>query len=239
MTNSARFIIAYNKIDSCLRNIYNFSSSITFADLIRRCADKNQIVRSNETLLGDYARLRNAIIHKSTEEIIIAEPHTSVTEKLEQIAGLICTPPKALSVFGNRKVTTIDADTKLKFAIKLIRESHFSNIPVYKDTILKGILNNKIIVKKIGEQLGKGNSIDEYLNNETAAGILEEGYFDTYYKIFSKKVTLENLADAFFANRKLIAVLITETGERTQRPICIITAYDLMEINDILDNYQG
>jgi CBS domain-containing protein len=239
MTNSARFILAYNKIDSCLRNVYNISSNVSFSEVIRRCAGKNYIVRSNETLLQDYARLRNAIVHKSTEEIVIAEPHLSVVENLEHIASLICTPPRVISVFGGRKVITIKSDAKLKDAIKLMRESHYSNIPVYKNTILKGILNNKIIVNKVGEQLAKKASVDAYLDNIATGDILDESYFDRYYRLCSKNTTLENIAEFFYSNRTLIAVLVTESGARTQKPLCIITTYDLTEINGILDNYQN
>lgn len=238
MTNSSRFIIAYNKIDSCLRNIYNYSSSISFSDLIKRCSVKNYIVRSNDTLLQDYARLRNAIVHKSTEEMIIAEPHDSVTANIEKLASLICTPPRALSIFKNRKVLTISSDARLKDAVKLMRESHFSNIPVYSNNVLKGILNNKIIVSKIGLQLERGASIDKYIDNTAVGDALDQTYFDTYYRLCSKKVTIDNLAEYFNQNRKLIAVLITENGVVTEKPICIITAYDLTEINNIIDNYQ-
>lgn len=237
MANSQRFITAYNKIDSCLRSIYNLSANISFTDMVRRCADKNYIVRANETELADYARLRNAIVHKSTEEIIIAEPHIDVTENFERLAKLICTPPKAVSVFAKRKVITIEADTKLKNAIKLIRESHYSNIPVYKDMSLKGIINNKIIVNNIGRIIGEKLSIDDYVNRVTVGSVLEEGYFETYYTLCGKDVTLENLLNLFSENRRLIAALVTEHGTRLERPICIITAYDITEINEILDNY--
>lgn len=238
MSNSVRFIIAYNKIDGCLRNIYNYSPSMSFSELVRRCSPKNYIVRSFETLLIDYSRLRNAIVHKSTDEMIIAEPHTEVTEKIEHIAKLICTPPSAISKFHDKKVTIIEGNTKLNNAIKLIRESKFSNIPVYSNNKLNGIINNKIIVNKIADQLVNNNSIDHYLKNETAAGVLDNNYFNTYYKLCNKKVTVEDVLESFYQNRKLLAVLITEHGLKTEKPICIITAYDLTEINSIIDNYQ-
>lgn len=237
MTNSLRFITAYNKIDGCLRNIYDFNANISFSDMIRRCAEKNYVIRANETLLSDYGRLRNAIVHKSTDEIVIAEPHLSVVENFERLAELICTPPKAISIFGGRKVITIEADSKLNAAIKLMTESHYSNIPVYGNSILKGILNNKLIVNNIGRALAKSISIDEFLKKTDAGGILEEGYFETYYKVCDRNVTLESLVGMFSSNRRLIAVLVTHSGVRSERPICIITAYDLTQINEILDNY--
>lgn len=238
MDNATRFITAYNKIDNCLRSIYNFSASMSFADMIRRCAEKNYVVRANESLLIDFSRLRNAIIHKSTQEMIIAEPHDDVTELIEHIAKLVCTPPSAVSLFGARKVITMPADTALKDAIKIITETRFSNIPVYKGKYLKGILNNKIIVDRIGAQIAKGRSVDEYLGTETAEGALDESYFGKYFKLCSASVTIDEVAELFVQNRKLIAALITENGRRDQKPICIITTYDLTKIYNELDNYD-
>lgn len=237
MDNATRFINAYNKIDNCLRSVYNFSPSMSFADMIRRCADKSYIVRANEQLLIDFSRLRNAIVHKSTVEMVIAQPHDNVTIQIEQLASLICAPPTALSLFGSRKVTTMPADIKLKDAIKLITDTHYSNIPVYKGNHLKGILNNKIIVDRIGAQIAKGRSVDEYLERETAEGALDESYFGTYYRLCPSGVTIDEVVELFSQHRKLLAVLITQDGLRNQKPMCIITTYDLAKIYNVLDDY--
>ena len=37
----------------------------------------------------DYGRLRNAIIHHSREDMIIAEPHEDIVQKFEKIEELI------------------------------------------------------------------------------------------------------------------------------------------------------
>ena len=237
MDNATRFINAYNRIDNCLRSVYNFGPSMSFADIIRRCADKSYIVRANEQLLFDFSRLRNAIVHKSTEEMIIAQPHDDVTRQIEQLAKLISTPPSAVSLFGSRKVTLMHADTKLKDAIKMIIDTHYSNIPVYRGNQLKGILNNKIIVERIGGQIARGRSVDEYLESETAEGALNENYFGTYYKLCPASVTIDEVVEMFSQNRKLLAVLITRDGRRNQKSVCIITTYDLAKIYNTLDDY--
>ena len=81
-SNALRFINAYNQIDQTLRAVYNFKRNITFSDMIRRAVSLNSIVRRYEDKLIDYARLRNAIIHNSNEERIIAEPHDDVVEEI-------------------------------------------------------------------------------------------------------------------------------------------------------------
>ena len=109
-TNAIRFIDAYNKIDYALRVQNNFKRSMSFSDMIRRAVVVNHIVRKYEDDLIDFGRLRNAIIHKSNDKFIIAEPHIDVVEKIEKIARLVATPPKVIETKCVHDVFTVAYD---------------------------------------------------------------------------------------------------------------------------------
>ena len=79
---ATRFISAYNRIDQGLREIYSIKRTLTYSDMIRKVATVNTVVSKFEEDLIDYGRLRNAIVHKSSDQII-AEPNIEVVEKLE------------------------------------------------------------------------------------------------------------------------------------------------------------
>ena len=79
--NAVRFIAAYNRLDQGLREIYSIKRTLTYSDMIRKVANVNTVVSKFEEDLIDYGRLRNAIVHKSSDEII-AEPNIDVVEKL-------------------------------------------------------------------------------------------------------------------------------------------------------------
>ena len=128
LSNARRFINAYNNIDYALKSHYSLNRSIGFSEMIRKTVVLNYIVRKNEEVLIDYGRLRNAIVHNSNEEIIIAEPHDSVVENIERIERLLTTPPKALDTVCRRDVLTIDASKSMKDVIKLIAQSSYSSI---------------------------------------------------------------------------------------------------------------
>ena len=93
--NATRFIMAYNRLDQGLREIYSIKRTLTFSDMIRKVANVNTVVSKFEEELIDYGRLRNAIVHRSNDEII-AEPNLEVVEKLEKIARTINTPPRVI-----------------------------------------------------------------------------------------------------------------------------------------------
>ena len=109
-TNAERFINCFNKVDYALKAKYNFNRSMGFSDLIRRTVALNYVVRKYEDELIDYGRLRNAIVHSSNNDIIIAEPHEEVVEKLEKIEKLINKPAIALDTVCHRDILSVSAE---------------------------------------------------------------------------------------------------------------------------------
>lgn len=117
-SNAMRFITAYNTIDNALRSIYNFKRSMTYADMIRRASNLNYVVRKYEDKLIDYGRLRNAIVHSSYEDVVIAEPHIDVLEEFEKNSIITQHASKAISTIATRDVITLQADTPVREVLK-------------------------------------------------------------------------------------------------------------------------
>ena len=236
-TNAKRFIEAYNKIDHSLRVQYNLKRGQTFSDCVRRCASLNSIVRKFEDTLIDYGRLRNAIIHRS-DNYIIAEPHTVVVEHIEKIAELISTPPLAINSVCRKDVLTVQSDVDLKAVIKLMAESGYSNIPVYKDLSLIGLANGQKIMDVIGKELIKGSNIDTFIENTKIEDVIPKLVSSNYYSVADAKLTIEEALNMFYNNRKLLAILLTKTGNFMEPVLGIITVGDIIDLNNILENYE-
>ncbi len=236
-SNASRFIKAYNTIDNALRSIYNFKRSMSYADMIRRAASLNYVVRKYEDKLVDYGRLRNAIVHSSYEDVIIAEPHKDVLEEFEKIANLLSTPPKALPSIASRDVKTLEADTKLTNVFKMMYQNGYKNIPIYEKEALIGVANAGKLAEIIGRVLCAGEDLQEFVNSTSVGDVLLDAMDDNYYVIVSSKVTIEQVMELFNSNRKLLVVLITPNGILTERPIGIITVGDVVDMNKILDLY--
>ena len=162
-TNAKRFINAYNSIDYAIRIQHNFKRSMSFSEVVRKSVPINFIVRKYEDDLVDFGRLRNAIIHNSNEQFVIAEPHDDVVEKIEHIAQLLTTPPKAINAIIDRDVLCVQNDVSLKDVIKLIATSEFSNIPVFKNGGLIGVANGQRILDVLGRQIVKNKNIDDFI----------------------------------------------------------------------------
>lgn len=237
MSNAQRFLKAYNQIDHGLRTQYNFNRSMAFSDIIRRSVVINSVIRKYEDDLVDYGRLRNAIVHSNHTEEIIAEPHTSVVEKIERIAKLITTPPRALNSICRKDVLCVKANDTLQKVIETISKSGYSNLPVYDGQKLVGIANGQRLLDCLGKAILNKKNLDDFCKKVLIGEVVSSQISDTYYAIANQDITLENVLNLFYKNRKLLVILITKNGSDTDMPLGIISVSDIMDINSIMENY--
>ena len=230
-----RFISAYNRLDQGLRDIYSIKRTLNFADMIRKVATVNTVVKKFEEDLIDYGRLRNAIVHRSSDEII-AEPNVDVVEKLEKIARIINTPPRVVECLRPRQVFSVSGDTVLRDVVGEMWKKGYSVVPVYISGTLVGVINRKMIVDGIGRFIADGKDIDDAMQ-EPVSKCLDIFNETSHYEVAPSSLTVENLMYMFQQNRKLSSVVLTENGNYTEPAKVIIVSADIIDLNLILDNY--
>ena len=233
--NANRFIAAYNRLDQGLRDIYSIKRNLTFSDMIRKVATVNTVVKKFEEDLIDYGRLRNAIVHRSSDEII-AEPNVDVVEKLEKIARLINTPPRVIECIKPRNVFSVSGETKLKDVVVEMAKSGFSVVPVYIEGTIVGVINRKMIIDSVGKFISQNKDIDDSINEEVSK-CLDIFTETSHYEVAPISLTVENLLYMFQQNRKLSSVILTENGNYTEQAQAVIVSADLIDLNTVLDNY--
>ena len=234
--NASRFLSAYNRLDQGLREIYSIKKNLNFADMIRKVAGVNTVVLRFEDELISYGRLRNAIVHNSKEDKIIAEPNIEVVEKLEKIARTINTPPRVVDCIRPRRVFTASGETPLKEVIREMKAVGYSVIPVYIAQTLVGVINRKMVVEGIGKFLEEKRDINDALN-EPVAQCLDIFNESNHYEVAPASITVENLLYMFQQNRKLSSVILTENGNFNEPAKAVLVSADLIDLNTILDNY--
>ena len=232
-----RFINAYNTIDHELRIQHDFRRSMSYSDMIRRAVVQNYVVRKYEDELIDYGRLRNAIIHKSNEDYIIAEPHEDVVLQFEKIAKIISAPPKVWNTICKKDVVTVQFDVPLKKVIEIIYTSSFSNLPVYKNGGLIGVANGQKILNVLGEQVSKNADINEYISKTKIENVVNQFTNGRYYEVMPMDVTVERALNLFYENRKLLIIILTKTGSMEEVPLGILTTGDIMDMNSLLEKF--
>lgn len=234
-TNGKRFINAYNRLDKGLHEIYNIKPQITYTDCIRRVASINSVIKKYEDDLIEYGRLRNAIVHRSGEEVI-AEPNTNVVERLESIARLICTPPKVMDTVANRAVYSVVNSEPLGDVLVKMFETGYSVVPVYKNGTLIGVINRKMVVEAIGAAISGQVDLNELMQMGVDEAIDISSSVQTY-EVVASSVTIDNVLYLFQTNRKLAVVIITKNGNYNELPLGVVVTSDTIDMQTILDNY--
>ena len=233
MSNAIDFISAYNTIDSRLRAIYRGKGNLQFSDLVRRCAEFNNTVRKYEDDLLLCARLRNVIVHESKQDCINAEPCDDLTRLICHVAELLSMPPR-LSVLREKNVTGIDAEATLAEALVRIAQTNYSNLPVYRKDRMIGILNNRRVVRVVGQALERGEDVDVFLQTPCSQ-ILQAEDMNRFYRVLGRSDTVQEAIDAFEDNRKLLAVVVTESGDAGDRIVNLLTSADIPMLIRILE----
>lgn len=233
MNNAVELISAYNLIDARLRSLYRGKGNLQFSDLVRRCAELNKTVQRYEEELMAMARLRNAIVHNSTREQIIAQPSDEFTALCRHISELLSAPPK-LKEIKEKGATGISETATVEDAVLLIARTGYSNIPVYRNSRFIGMLNNRRLVKSLGDALEAGENVEDFLA-DPCADVLRDDDFPRYYRLLGQENTVQDAIDAFSENRKLLAVVVTEHGVMGERIVNILTASNLPALFEMLE----
>ncbi len=236
-SNAMRFINAYNQIDAALRAQCDFKASMSYTESVHKAARVNSIVKKYEDQLVDYGRLRNAIVHSSNDEYVIAEPYPEVVEEYEKLAKLICTPPTAMDTVVVKDVRCTDANVTLKDVLSFMYKTGFSNLPVYKEGMIIGVANAGKIARVIGQKIYEKVDINKYMN-ERIEDVVKEYSQDGFYTIAKHDIGIDQVLNLFNENRKLLLVIITKNGSLLEAPLGIITSSDMLEVNKVLDNYK-
>ncbi|WP_121663762.1 CBS domain-containing protein [Metabacillus litoralis] len=231
---SERFEVAYNKIDEILKKrVKHYDKRFTV--LLREGAKQHRLIKAYSEELEQYGRLRNAIVHEKRElGTYIAEPHHDVVERIERIAEVFTKPNYALTI-ATKSVISFQYEDKITTVIQAIKEHNYSQYPVYKNKNFIGLLTTGDIVKWMASytvnhivDLADVKVMDILIDTlqhpiEFANKSIDIFEVEEIYEIAHKKKT------------DLEAVIITENGMIDEKPLGLITAWDLIEIDYTAD----
>ncbi len=218
-----KFISLYNEIDHFLRVTLHEEKWVSYHELVERSAKFNRIIREYEEDLEQIGDLRNAIVHRSTGEII-AIPSDTIVRRAEEILKKLKAPPLVIPMF-QKEILTADAEESIAKVIKLMRDNNFSKIPVYESSKFLFLATAEAVVRYISENLTAD------LRNSRIKNVF--GYMEhrNNCQFVSKDTDIFKVAEIFEIyhrnGEKLDAVIITEDGGENSPPVGIITLFDV------------
>jgi predicted transcriptional regulator len=227
-----RFEAAFNRIHLKLKELVKSSGDhAPYGEVLYAGRKIHNSVRYHYEILKQFGYLRNALVHQRfSENYYIAEPHEEVVKEIERICELVIRPPSALSV-ASQPVISYQPETPIREILKMIEKKGFSQFPIYNEKGFVGLLTEGGIAKwmsvnLVGDVLSvKGIKAKHILAYEKLHNVA----------FLSRECSIHDLEDAFESsfdrNEKLEAIIITQTGLKSNKPIGIVSSWDLVKID--------
>jgi predicted transcriptional regulator len=231
---SERFEVAFNQIHSWLKKNSKDQSTDKFTSLLSSSFPVHSIIRKYYHDLKMYARLRNSMVHERIEMgFYIAEPHKRVVEQIEFIASVLLEKKAALTI-ATKPVFYYYEDAKLRDILMVINKRSYSIFPIYDSNGYKWLLTSECIIQWFADNM-VGNTIHL---DEVRVKDLYSLKKSSPVTFVNKDIDMFEIEDIFetyhLKNQKLEAVIITENGSQGEKPLGIVTSWDLVEI-DVLE----
>jgi CBS domain-containing protein len=231
--NSATFLAAFVRVEKHLRKMVDGRRDESFGALVTRAASSNPLIRRFADDLREYADLRNAIVHERRGAEAIAEPHSETVAELERIAGIIADPPR-VNQLGSKVVETCTPKTPVGESARQMLASSFSQMPVYDDREFFGLLTAGTIARWLGAELGRLGGV---LEEQTVSEVLRFREATSVEEFIRRDRPIVEVLDLFDAaarsGKHLEAVLVTQNGGRRERPLNILTVFDLPRLHEL------
>lgn len=232
--NSGRFLDAFRAIERSLRKRTGRGKEQGFYSLVDLAADFDAAVRYYRDDLKEFADLRNAIVHERGDGRVIAEPNAWAVARIERIASSLTDPPKVIPLF-QLPVCTLGPLDSLARAVRVMLVESFSQIPIYHGERFRGLLTANTIARWLGTQVDQDIfSLAETQLEEVLTFTEDKNHCTFLGREASLFDALARFHTSAAAGVDLEAILITHSGAPTQKPLGIITIWDLPRIHQEL-----
>ncbi len=232
---SQRFLIAFARAEEALEDLLGTGPGNSFRWLVRQASKRDPLVGSVEDDLLELSELRNAIVHDRGGGYVVAEPHEETVARLEKIVDLIVEPPRIEEAMS-RPVVSCRPDEPVADAAKRMVDGDFSRLPVYADDgTFVGLLTANAIARWVAVRMaGEANLLRE----EPVDAVLRHGEGERRYEVVDKRRLVTDVVALFQGahreGRRLETVLVTPTGEATEKVMGIVTIQDLPKLYELI-----
>jgi predicted transcriptional regulator len=180
--------------------------------------------------LRSFGDLRNVIVHsKVRPNQHLATPSPWVVERIERIRDELTSPGLAIPTF-QRDVQTVRTTDTLLHVLTLIRQCDYSQFPVYEDGRFRGLLTENGITRWLAHHVVEARQPLDQATTVAVKGVLGEEEHHKNHQFVRRSMPVDELL-ATFARQPLVeALLITETGKRTEKLLGLATRWDILRL---------
>lgn len=219
-----QFEIDYNDIDRFLKSALNLPKENAFSAAVRSYARSNPRWVHVDLLL-DVAELRNLLIHGKTARGFPAVPTPALAQELHACREALLNPERVIPRF-QRAVKTVAPNDSLATVLHLVQAYNYSQFPVYDDKKFRGLLTENGITRWLAAHLSTDLTLVEFEDAKVSAALRQEEE-PKNCAFIGRKASVDELRALFYRDVDLEAVLITDTGKRSETPLGIASRSEI------------
>jgi CBS domain-containing protein len=223
----------YNEVDHYLRQNYKQDRYADHSFLIQEMASKNRVVVRHQQVMRAVAQIRNSLVHNPIPSIAqpISSPNPELVKTYRAVRDALLNPKTALSIaVPGSKIYSATLDDKLLDVMKVMDKNIFTHVPIIKNDKMIGIFSENALLSYLvdsGETIitkdMKISDLREFLplsahRGEIFAFLPRRAPLSEVYEAFNKAIKVHDRIGMLF---------ITEHGRVEEKPLGIITAWDL------------
>ena len=238
---AGRLVEIYNRIDHCLQELdTNDGAFLPFSRRVLKLSDTVPIVREYRRELALMADLRNLIVHESVSKLNpILEPHDLLMTEFETILRRMELPPLAIDhiAITIHDIYAINMDTKLTVAMKHMHAQGYSHVPILDYGKVIGVFSERALFTFIVEK-GAAALTPQLVMRDLidTVNMSNRAFQRERYRFVSRDTPIQDVENLFWRhtkqNRRLAVIFITDTGDRNEKLLGMITAADLAGYRD-------
>ena len=231
--SAEELVTIYNEIDQYLRQQYKFDKYADHSFLIQEVGRSNAIVARHQQELRAMAQLRNSIVHNPLSSIAspIASPHPVVIKRYQAIKDALLNPRTALSIaIPAHKIYTARLDSSLNEVLRQMNKNIYTHVPIIKENKMVGIFSENSLLSYLAEA-GEAIITNDMTIGDLADYLPLKSHQGECFEFLPRKATLSQVFEVFnkaiHKHQRVGMLFITEHGHAGERPLGIITAWDL------------
>ena len=228
---SSRFLAAYNVIHDWMNHSVG-KEDVEFVVLLNQLGRTNSDVGRHSAELKRFAKLRNLIAHNHSHTKPLAVPTVISVERLEAISKQLLSPP-LLFTLAAKPVELCRPSDPLGCCVRKMHDGVFSQLPIYDGKQYCGLLTAETIARWLASFfVGDGEGI---VDEQTVEEVMRHQEDGDNVEFMARTATVANALAAFdkflHHGKRLEAILITNSGSRTETLMGIVTINDIPQLN--------
>jgi hypothetical protein len=185
---SSQFLDAFTEIEKHLRVLSEADRHMTFNEMVEKSSKSDKTVRRLRSQLKDFGELRNFIVHEYRRDQATATPSTHAVERLQAIRDELLSPPRLIGLFRH-VVETCSPSDPIGSAAKKMHDGSFSQLPVFDEARLVGLLTTETVARWLASRLAGGLGL---LEEEAVESVMRHQEGTHSYAVTGRDATVED-----------------------------------------------